>query len=90
MLKPLGNRVVVKQAEAKIMKGGILLPDSAREKPKMGEVIAVGPGNMNEDGKLEPMDLKVGDKILFNAYGAIEIEDELVMSEDEVIGVFHE
>ncbi|MBF5059984.1 10 kDa chaperonin [Candidatus Neptunochlamydia vexilliferae] len=87
--KPLGNRVLVKRSEAVESKGGILLPDSAQEKQKQGEVLAVGPGKMKE-GKLEEMELKVGDKILFSAFAGTEVKGEeelLIMSEDDVLAV---
>lgn len=93
MVKPLGNRVLVKRAEAKTTKGGILLPDSAKEKPKMGVVMAVGPGKADEDGKLQPMNVKVGDKILFTAYAGTEVKSEdptvefLIMAEEDILGV---
>lgn len=92
-MKPLGNRVLVKRAEAKATKGGILLPDSAREKPKMGEVVAVGSGKPDEEGKIMPMNVKAGDKILFSAYAGTEVktddskENYLIMTEDEILGI---
>ena len=92
-MKPLGNRVLIKRAEAKTTKGGILLPDSAKEKPKMGEVVAVGPGKTDEDGKIHPMNVRVGDKVLFTAYAGTEVKSEdvateyLIMSEEEILGV---
>lgn len=89
-VKPLGNRVLVKRSEAQKLKGGIILPDNAKEKPKQGEVVAVGPGKIDKEGKLQPMELKVGDRILFTAYAGSEIkndEDYLIMSEDDVLGV---
>lgn len=87
--KPLGNRVLIKREEAQKAKGGILLPDNAKEKPKQGEVVAIGPGKMNESGKLEPMELKKGDHVLFSAYEGTEVEngDYLILSEDDVMGV---
>lgn len=93
MMRPLGNRVLIKRAEAKTTKGGILLPDSAKEKPKIGEVVATGPGKTDEDGKLLPMHVKVGDKILFSAYAGTEVKSDdvsteyLIMTEDEILGV---
>jgi len=92
-MRPLGNRVLIKRAEAKTTKGGILLPDSAKEKPKIGEVVATGPGKTDEDGKLLPMHVKVGDKILFSAYAGTEVKSDdvateyLIMTEDEILGV---
>jgi chaperonin GroES len=92
-LKPLGNRVLVLRSKVKTSKGGIILPDTAQEKPKEGQVVAVGPGKMNEDGALEPMTVKVGDTVLFSSYAGTEVkqnetEDEfLILSEDEILGV---
>lgn len=95
-IKPLGNRVLVKRSKAQKSVGGILLPDSAQEKPKEGEIVAVGPGRRDDDGKLEPLAVKVGDRVLFSAYAGTEVkhtedqsEDEefLVMAEDEIFGV---
>ncbi len=92
-IKPLGNRVLVKRSEAKTSKGGILLPDTAQEKPKQGEVVAVGPGKMDEDGSLQAMNVRVGDKVLFTAYAGNEVKmedaesDYLIMSEDDILGV---
>lgn len=91
-VKPLGNRILVKRLEAKATKGGILLPDAAREKPKQGEVIAIGPGKYDDQGKLQPMHIKLGDLILFTAYAGSEVKTDedgeyLIMSEDDVLGV---
>jgi chaperonin GroES len=91
-IKPLGNRVLVKRLRAATSKGGILLPDSAQEKPKHGEVVAVGPGKM-EEGKMQDMTLKVGDLVLFSSYAGTEVKTEetdseyLIMSEDEILGI---
>ena len=96
-VKPLGNRILVKRAEPKSTKGGILLPESSKEKPKQGQVIAVGPGKVDESGRLEKMQVKVGDKVIFVSYAGTEIktpgmEDEgyLIMSEDEVLAIIVE
>lgn len=93
-IKPLGNRILVQRTKAKTSKGGILLPDSAQEKPREGTVIAVGPGKLNDSGILETVEVKVGDRVLFGAYGGTEIkeavgEDEelLILSESEILGV---
>jgi len=92
-IKPMGNRVLVKRSQAKATKGGILLPDSAQEKPKEGEVIAVGPGKMEDDGKLIPMNVCVGDTVLFSAYAGTEVKSDeqgveyLLMSEEDILGV---
>ena len=90
--RPLHDRVVVKRvdAEEKTM-GGIIIPDTAKEKPQEGEVIAVGPGARDEQGKLVPLDLKVGDRILFGKWSGTEIkldgQDLLIMKESDVMGV---
>lgn len=92
-VKPLGNRVLVKRSESKKTKGGIILPDTAKEKPKQGEVVAVGPGKIEEDGSLVPMNVRVGDVVLFSAYAGTEVKSEsqeeeyLIMSEDDILGV---
>lgn len=91
-VKPLGNRVLIKRKEAEATKGGILLPDSAQEKPKQGTVIAVGPGKHDDQGNLQPMHLKVGDDVLFSSYAGTEVETEndteyLIMTEDDILGV---
>lgn len=92
-IKPLGNRIVVKRQEAKTTKGGILLPESAQEKPRQGKVLAVGPGKMDEKGKVTPMDVKVGDEILFSSYSGTEYKaDEnevLILSEEDVLAVLN-
>ena len=92
-IKPLGNRLLVRRAQMKTTKGGIILPDTAKEKPKEGEVIAVGPGKRNDEGNIEPLTVKVGDRILFSSYSGTEVKDTshdeelLIMSEDEVLGI---
>lgn len=92
-IKPLGNRVLVKRFKAKTTKGGIILPDSAQEKPKEGEVVAVGPGKIDDEGKLHPMYVKVGDKVLFGSYAGTEVkqndsdEELLIIAEDDILGV---
>lgn len=90
-IKPLGNRVLIKRSKAQTTKGGILLPDSAQEKPKEGVVIAVGPGKFDEQGNKEQMQLKIGDRVLFSSYSGTEVkgEDEemLILSEDDVLGI---
>ena len=88
--KPLNERIVVKPIERdSTTKSGIVLPDTAKEKPQEGEVFAVGPGRMTEDGKRIPMELKVGDKVLYSKYGGTEYkdgEDEyLILRESEVL-----
>ncbi len=91
-LRPLQDRVLVKRFEEKeVKKGGIIIPDTAKEKPQEGEVIAVGPGKVTEDGKLQPMSVKVGDKILFGKYSGNEVklgdEEYLIMKEDDILGI---
>jgi len=92
-IKPLGNRVLVKRSEAKTSKGGIILPDTAQEKPRQGEVVAVGPGKVEDDGEIQPMNVRVGDTILFTAYAGTEVKTDepnveyLIMSEDDILGV---
>lgn len=90
-IRPLGNRVLIRRATAKTTKGGILLPEAAQEKPKEGEVIAVGPGSVNNEGvKAEPS-LKEGDRVLFTSYAGTEVkgdeEDLLIMSEEDILAV---
>ena len=89
-LVPLGDRVVVKALEEEeITKGGILLPDTAKEKPQKGEVIAVGPGKLSDDGKRQPMEVKKGDKVIYAKYAGTEvkIEDEefLILRESDIL-----
>jgi chaperonin GroES len=92
-IKPLGNRVLVKRSEAKMTKGGIILPDSAKEKPKQGEVIAAGPGSRDDEGTLQKMNVNVGDRVLFSAYAGTEVKTEeleaeyLILSEEDILGI---
>lgn len=91
-MQPLGDKVVVKRLEAaEITKGGIVLPESAKEKPKEGKVIAVGPGKICDDGNRGKMQLKKGDRVLFSSYAGTEIkhdgEELIIMSEDDVLAV---
>lgn len=90
-LKPLGSRVVVKRRQAQTSKGGILLPETAKEKPKEGEVIAVGPGKTNDNGQCEPLNIKIGDLVLFGSYAGTEVrhddEEYLILSEDDILGI---
>ncbi len=90
--RPLHDRVVVKRIDAEEKtKGGIIIPDTAKEKPQEGEVLAVGPGARDENGKLVPLELKVGDRILFGKWSGTEIkldgQDLLIMKESDVMGV---
>ena len=89
-IQPLGDRVVVKPAESKEeMRGGIILPDTAKERPQEGEVLAVGPGRVTEEGKRIAMDLKVGDHVIYSKYGGTEIKDVgsevLILRESDVL-----
>ncbi|MGC1372100.1 MAG: co-chaperone GroES [Candidatus Sulfotelmatobacter sp.] len=89
---PLHDRILVRRVEeASTTRGGIIIPDSAKDKPQEGEVISVGKGKINEDGKVFPLDVKDGDHILFGKYSGTEIkidgEDYIIMKEDEVLGV---
>jgi chaperonin GroES len=91
-IRPLHDRVVVKRIEEeRKTAGGIVIPDSATEKPDQGEVIAVGNGKILEDGKVRPLDVKVGDRILFGKYSGstvkMEGEEYLVMREDDIMGI---
>ena len=87
-LKPFGNRILVQRCEAKTSKGGIILPDSAQEKPKQGKVVAVGPGKTDDKGRLHPMEVKVGDEVLFSSYAGTEYqEDYLILSEEDLLAV---
>ena len=89
-VRPLHDRILVKRLEEKeTKKGGIIIPDGAKEKPQEGEVIAVGPGKVGDDGKRQPMDVKAGDKILFGKYSGseVKIDDKelLIMREEDVL-----
>ena len=90
--RPLHDRVVVKRLEGEEKtKGGIIIPDSAKEKPQEGKIIAVGPGARDEAGKLAPLDVKAGDRVLFGKWSGTEVkvdgEDLLIMKESDVLGV---
>lgn len=92
-IRPLHDRVVVKRMEEeRTSAGGIVIPDSATEKPVRGEVLSVGKGKIAENGDIRPLDLKVGDQVLFGKYSGTEIkidgEEVLVMREDDIMGVF--
>ncbi len=95
-IRPLYDRVVVKRLEEEEEKtsGGIYIPDTAKEKPQKGEVLAVGQGKRLDDGKLVPLDVKVGDKVLFGKYAGNEVkidgEECLIMREDEILGVLED
>ena len=93
--RPLHDRVVVRRIDAEEKSaGGIIIPDTAKEKPSQGEVIAVGPGGRDEAGKLIPIDVKVGDRVLFGKWGGTEVkidgEELLIMKEADVMGVIED
>ncbi len=91
-IRPLQDRVIVKRIEEEEKtKGGIIIPDTAKEKPMEGKIIAAGKGKVLEDGKIHPLDVKVGDRILFGKYSGTEVkidgEEHLIMREDDILGV---
>ena len=92
-IRPLQDRVIVKRLEEETekTKGGIIIPDTAKEKPQQGKIIAAGKGKVNDDGKVTPLDVKVGDRILFGKYSGSEIklngEEHLIMREEDILGV---
>ncbi len=91
-MKPLGDRVIVKPVEElETRKGGIIIPDTAKEKPQEGVIVAVGTGKKDENGKAIPFEIKKGDKVLYSKYGGTEIsldgEKYLIMREDDILGV---
>jgi chaperonin GroES len=92
-IRPLHDRVVVKRLEQDLekTKGGIIIPDSAKEKPQEGKVVAIGKGKINDEGKVFPLDVKVGDKILFGKYSGSEIkvdgEEHLIMREEDILAI---
>jgi len=93
--RPLQDRVVIRRIEEEEKtKGGIIIPDTAKEKPMEGEVIAAGPGSRDDDGKLHPLDVKVGDRVLFGKWSGTEIkidgEDYVVAKESDIMGVVEE
>ena len=93
--KPLHDRVVVKRVEEETKtKGGIIIPDTAKEKPMQGEILAVGPGARNDRGELVPMGVKVGDRVLFGKWSGTEVkidgEELLIMRESDIMGVLEE
>jgi chaperonin GroES len=90
--RPLHDRVVVKRIDAEAKsKGGIIIPDTAQEKPSQGEIVAVGPGGRDENGKLIPIDVKTGDRVLFGKWSGTEVrlegEDLLIMKESDIMGI---
>jgi chaperonin GroES len=91
-IRPLQDRIIVKRTEGEeTTKGGLIIPDTAKEKPQEGKIIAVGKGKVNEDGKVLPLDVKPGDQVLFGKYAGTEIkidgEEHLIMREDDLLGV---
>jgi chaperonin GroES len=91
-IRPLHDRVLVKRLESKeVVRGGIIIPDTAKEKPQEGEVIAVGNGKLLDNGKIAPMNVKAGDRILFGKYSGSEVkiddQEYLIMREDDILGV---
>ena len=91
-IRPLGDRVLIKRvAEEEKTKGGIIIPDTAKEKPQQGKVIAAGKGKVGDNGKVTPLDVKVGDTVLFGKYSGSEIkidgEEHLIMREEDILGV---
>ena len=92
--RPLHDRVLIKVLESEEKTaGGIIIPDTAKEKPSEGEIVAVGPGALNSDGKRNPIDVKVGDKVLFSKYSGDEVkidgQDLIIIKEEDVIGVLN-
>jgi chaperonin GroES len=92
-IMPLGSRILIQRQEAKTSKGGILLPESAQQKPKQGKVMAVGPGRVDEKGKKHPIELKIGDEILFSSYAGTEYKADdqefLLLNEEDVLAVLN-
>ena len=91
-IRPLQDRVIVKRIEEEEKtKGGIIIPDTAKEKPQEGRVVAVGKGKVNEDGKIIPLDVKVNDRVLFGKYSGSEInidgEEHMIMREEDILGI---
>jgi chaperonin GroES len=95
MLKPIGDRVVVRPKTAEEMtKSGIILPDTAKERPQEGEVMAVGTGRVLEDGRVIPLEVKVGDRVLFSKYGGTEFklgnEEYIILREDDILAILQD
>ena len=91
-IRPLHDRVLLKRLEPKEqMRGGIIIPDTAKEKPQEGEIIAVGPGKITDDGNVQPMNVKAGDRVLFGKYAGtdVKIDDQeyIIMREDDILGI---
>ena len=93
-LRPLGDRVIVRPIEKKDeVRGGLIIPDTAKEKPQEGEIVAVGPGARDEAGKLVPLDVKAGDRVLFGKWSGTEVkingEELIIMKESDILGILH-
>ena len=92
--RPTHDRVILKRIDAEAKSGGIIIPDTAKEKPSQGEIIAVGPGGRDDSGKLIPIDLAVGDRVLFGKWSGTEVKidgvDYLIMTENDIMGVVDE
>jgi chaperonin GroES len=90
-IRPLHDRILVKRVEEEVRRGGIIIPDTAKEKPQEGKVVAVGDGRVLENGKRVPLDVKAGDRVLFGKYSGSEVkiedEDYLILKEEEILGV---
>ena len=91
-IRPLADRVLVRRIEEEeVKKGGIIIPDTAKEKPQQGEIVAAGPGRVDDKGKRIPMEVKKGDKILFGKYAGSEVkigdEEHIIMREDDILGI---
>lgn len=92
-IKPLGNKVLLQRLKAPTSKGGILLPETSKEKPQEGVIVDVGPGKTSEQGQIEPLNVKPGQKVLFSLYAGTEIknpendEEYLILSEDDILGI---
>lgn len=93
-IRPLQDRVLIRRVEEEKTKGGIIIPDTAKEKPMEGEIIAVGKGKTAEDGKIQPLEVKKGDRVLFSKYAGTDIkiegEEHLIMREEDIVGVIED
>ena len=92
MIRPLGDKILVKPTEVKeVKKGGIIIPDTAKEKPQEGEIIAVGKGKITPEGKVLPLDVKAGDKVLYSKYAGTEVKidniEHLIITQDDILGI---
>ncbi len=93
-LKPIADNIIVERLEAEQKKGGIIIPDSAKEKPKQGKVVAVGKGGRDKDGKPIPLNVKKGDKVVFTSYAGTDVEidgkEYVIMREEDVLGILED